>query len=304
MRMLVAFLVALLPGVLGGNLHKGAFSSRVWNFDDSAEAGTKWVRFTVALKLRNTDGMHNHFQDVSNPNSANYGKYLTAEEVDAMYGPSVEDKRVVRDFFQQIKDSEVTLHENGDLLQVRAPIEHVEKQLQTKLGVVSHYTNRIPQKAIRAKSDLSLPNHIADKIAFISLNAPVNHIKPRGAKSVKQVESEKAANAISVNPGNEEALVSFQPICSDGKVNNYNPPCSNLNDAPGFSFAVNSYTNTAQNAYILNSQPTVFNVPASNVYCYDNSTAACSGAAHNGACTCLAKVFLCLFCPYIFLSLL
>lgn len=288
-------LIAALPALFAAELFTGSFESKVWRFDETTDLGTRWVRFTVALNLRNTDLMHQHFLDVSNPASPNYGKYVGHRELDELYGPSAADKRAVQEFFQNIPEATVTMHEHGDLLQVLAPIEHVENHLQTSLGTVSHTYNRIAQKAIRSKTDLVIPAHIASKISFVSLNAPVNHVKPRAAKSLREVEEKKSKNLsklpnVSIIPGNEEAVVVFYPICSDNSFNNFNPPCANIGTAPDFVFSVSTYSNNVPNQVQLDTDPTVFNVRANNVFCMYNTTLPCDASTNKGLCKCYTKV--------------
>jgi hypothetical protein len=274
------------------DLYLGPFTSSHWSFDNEADFGTNWVRFTVALKLHNKPAMKQHFQAVSDPRSASYGKYLSREELDKMYGPKPEEKLAVKKFFEQIPDSKVHLHEHGDLMEVLAPIHDVETHLKTELGLVSHNWNLIPQKSIRARTHLQIPDEITEYISFISLNAPVNHVKPRAAKSLKQQQAPELVEntTIGIVPGNEDALIQFIPYCADGSINNYNPPCTNFVDQPSFSVSVNTYTNTANDPYVLNTDPTVFTISYTDVYCYDNSTKPCSGSTRHGLCYCLTKV--------------
>eukprot|EP01033_Poteriospumella_lacustris_P011452 gene11452-8148_t len=226
MNPLISLVFVVLPALYAAELFTGSFSSQLWAFDEKADFGTRWVRFKVALTLRNTDRMHDHFQDVSNPMSPNYGKFLNANELDQMYGPSAADKQAVRDYFASIPEAKVTMHDHGDLMEVLAPIEHVEKHLDTSLGVVAHVHGRIPQKAIRAKTDISVPSHIADKIAFISLNSPVNHVKPRAAKSLREVENHESAQLTNVNlaplPKYTQLRVNVSETFPDGSSKNLN----------------------------------------------------------------------------------
>lgn len=292
-------LLALLSTLLVWStnaLYQGKFVGEFWDFSDEVQDRSARVKFVVALKLRNHDEMHRHFLDISDPYSTNYGKYLTARELDKMYGPSIEAKRQVKAFFESVPGTHVHIADFGDLMEVTSPIWEIEKHLNTELAYVSHTTGLIPQKSLRSRTELAVPESIAKHIAFISLNSPVNHVKARGAKAVQRLldrEGEQA-NTVYITAGNNEALVRFQAYCGDGSVNNYNPPCSNgaVADVPLFNFAVSSYTNTKTNTWTITTDPTDYVVTANKVYCYNNATkTTCDGTGDAMHCYCLAKVF-------------
>lgn len=70
-------------------LYRGPFSSHNWQPDPSLSSSWRdsAVKFTVALKLRNTERMEEHFRAVSDPTSASYGQYLSASEIDQVRVP-------------------------------------------------------------------------------------------------------------------------------------------------------------------------------------------------------------------------
>lgn len=296
----IPLLLILLPAIL--SLYMGRFESEHWDFTPHSPAEGSRVKFTVALKLRNVARMHQHFLDVSNPKSLHYGKFLTARELDHVYGPSIEAKRQVKAFFESMPDTYASIADFGDLMRIDAPVKEVEKHLKTQLGFTKHNLDVISQSALRARTGLEIPDDIAQHISFISLNSPVNHVKARGAKAVSQLKAQEERNGAaatsvpSIVAGNEEAQIVFTAVCSDSSTNINNPPCANLgaDQTPLFKFDVYTYTNTpTADTYTINTDPTEFTVTANKVFCFNTATyAACSASADDttNGCKCVAKL--------------
>lgn len=201
------------------------------------------------------------------------------------------------------------------MFKVTASVLNIHNSLNTELGLFSHSKKRTEKKSVRAVKPLSIPQELHSSIAFVSLNAPVNHVMPRGAKALAQARKESrrsagveetlehqfaqavadvAAGLVAITPGNEEALATFQPFCGLGATNpnQENPPCQSAAaaDTPSIQIAVTEHANVLNNTYQINQEPTIYNVPLSSVYCYNNHTAlACSGT-EGSSCMCIAKV--------------
>ena len=272
-------------------LYDGPFLSSNWDFtSDISNKESQLVKFIVALKLRNADKMHSHFLSVSDPKSPSYGKFLTPQEMQDMYGPEPAGKKAVLNYFKQIPNAELNIGEHGDLLEVVAPVKHVEGALKTRLGWVANPS--YPTRSIRSKTDLNIPDHISQHIDFVSLNSPVLQARGKSFNQENKLKAAKKVYSVSVTSGNEEALVRFTPTCGDGQKNYMNPPCANLDisQIPYFSFSVNEFTSNGGN-YVLNTDAQLFTVPFSKVYCYNIfTTQACGQPADQVNCTCMTKV--------------
>lgn len=320
-----AFLLSVLIGVLSNVvqcLYIGAFNSGTWVTDNRAVDGTSHVRFIVALRLRDTDQMHQHLQAVSSPSSLFYGQYLTLEELSSRYSVSSGDRKRVVDYFSAIDGAQVHADQLSDMFEVTAPISSIHAHFKTELNWFSHAKGHTEAKSLRAVKPLAIPEDLHDLISFVSLNAPVSRVVPRAAKALSKRRKEQlrgamgparvqdnhfsaAAHAdlalIGIQPGNEEALATFRPYCglNAATTNQENPPCATAGAAnqPALQVTVSQHANILNNTYLIQQEPTVYNVPLSSVYCYNNAThVACSGA--DGAnCLCIAKVT-CIFTNY------
>jgi hypothetical protein len=319
-----AFLVLLSVLAYGyAALHKGQFHSEVWTFDNAQEVDpSSTVKFVVALKLNDVEGMRQQFLEVSNPKSSSYGRHLTSSQINARYGPSAEEKERVIDHFKKIEGAEVKIGQHGDMLQVVAQIGAIESVLNTKLAWVTDSRKLSDKKSIRSTMELEIPAEIDDLISFISLNSPVNHVLPRGAAALKQRQAvdkareteEEAAASVSITAGNEEALIRFTPNCN-GAINTLSPPCYDLpaDQLPTYTFSVTTHANNKTDSFLLDTDPVNFVVKNNAVYCYNSYTAQTCGGFDGKNCTCLTKVslfhtlsiyntkyaffFSCLLCP-------
>ena len=223
---------------------------------------------------------------VSDPKSPSYGEFLSPQEMQDVYGPEPAGKKAVLNYFKQIPNAELNIGEHGDLLEVVAPVKHVEGALKTRLGWVA--SPSYPTRSIRSKTDLNIPDLISQYIHFVSLNFPVMQARVK----FYDTQATKRVYSVSVTSGNEEAFVHFTPTCGDGQKNYMNPPCADLDisQIPYFSFSVNEFTSNGGN-YVLNTDAQLFTVPFSKVYCYNIfTTQACGQPADQTNCTCMTKV--------------
>ena len=294
--------------------YSGQFESEAWVKEDVPVAHDALVKFIVALKTHDTQHMHDTLMELSNPASSSYGRYMSLEDISARYGPSKEEREHVLNYFRTIAGATVS-GGNGELFEVTAPVNSIHKALKTELGWVVDTKQRTEKRSLRAMKPISIPEDLHQSIAFVSLNAPVNHAMPKAAKSMatRRKEALKAMNVefakghqfdnamasaasgqVGISPGNQEALAFFKPYCGSTatSTNQENPPCksSTADDTPTFTVAVSEHANILNNNYLITQEPKLYTVSPSTVYCYNTvTTQACSGTDGND-CTCIAKV--------------
>mmetsp|Transcript_20155 Transcript_20155/g.20255 ORF Transcript_20155/g.20255 Transcript_20155/m.20255 type:complete len:734 (-) Transcript_20155:177-2378(-) len=177
-------------GSLKGMSYLGAFSHPHWKVSSTLKlADTLPHTFYVSLKLKDEHKIHDHLMSVSDPTSAEYGHYLSMEEINNLYTPMVDDQISVIDFFEQIQDSQVHLNAQGDMIRVEATKQNIEKALNTKLEV--HHHIHLDVKTLRATQPLSIPEHVSEKLNFISLNTPVLHLTSNLARKQTELDDNK-----------------------------------------------------------------------------------------------------------------
>jgi hypothetical protein len=141
------------------------------------------------MNLRDTDMAREELFDVSIPTRAKYGQHLTLDQIKGKYSPTEKDVAEVVAHFQQMSGAVVEANKLGNFIQVTAPVGAIERHLRTKLGLFKHGPGLTEKRALRAVTDMTIPDHIAEKISFISLNVPVTHAKPRSARSRKTLKA-------------------------------------------------------------------------------------------------------------------
>ena len=220
-------------------LYQGPFQSTNWIEDHESSLNineSTQTTIIVALHLRNQDKLQSHFHSVSDPKSDSYGHYLSLAQARDLYSPTTSDLNMVMDHFMLISGSTITYNQKGDMLHIKCGVQQAEAFFSTQLVWHRHSTSHKSKRSLRAVQPLmNIPEHISDKVSFISLNSPINHMNPRYIDPQSQSHSQSQARAaastpstVGITPGNEEALVSFQPLCGDGSLNQDSSPCSTL----------------------------------------------------------------------------
>jgi subtilase family serine protease len=145
--------------------------------------------FRVALKQRNVDVLEATLLDVSNPESANYGKWWTTEQILDLIAPSKDEIRPVVAWLKSFGIQQIDVS-GRDFIKVVAPIRIIENLFQTQFYNYQYTpTGKIHSRIFGAAH---IPEHleIIDMIFGLtelvkpsSINA---HYKPVDKRSVQQ----------------------------------------------------------------------------------------------------------------------
>jgi uncharacterized repeat protein (TIGR01451 family) len=101
-------------------------------------ATTNDLHLAIGLPLRNQAALTNLLQQVYDPSSPNYHKFLTPAEFTAQFGPTEQDYQAVIAFAQQNGLKLVGTHPNRMLVDVSGQPAAVEKAFQVKLNTYRH----------------------------------------------------------------------------------------------------------------------------------------------------------------------
>jgi len=96
--------------------------------------------FAIGLPLRNRDALTNLLQQLYDPASPNYHRYLTPEKFTAKFGPTEADYRAVMNFAIANRFTVRHTHPNRVLLDVSASVADIEKSLNITMGLYQHPT--------------------------------------------------------------------------------------------------------------------------------------------------------------------
>ncbi|XP_028677543.1 tripeptidyl-peptidase 1 [Erpetoichthys calabaricus] len=146
------------------------------------------IMLTFVLKQQNLDILKEIFYDVSDPDSVNYGKYMSLEQIGVLIQPSAETQKVVQQWLQNHNIANCSSVITKDFVQCIMPVRVAEELLP---GAEFHrYTNG-HVSIIRSPSLYTVHSDLAKHLDFVS--GP--HRFPSEKMALKYYESKwKAAN--------------------------------------------------------------------------------------------------------------
>ncbi|KAJ8127015.1 hypothetical protein O1611_g6625 [Lasiodiplodia mahajangana] len=121
----------------------------------------------IGLKQLNLMDGHNLLMDISNPDSENYGKHLSAEEVVDLFAPLESSVQAVKDWLVEagVKAHTISQSANKQWVQFDAPVDQVEDLLMTDYHVWEH--KMTGTKDIGCE-EYHVPKHISSHIDYIT----------------------------------------------------------------------------------------------------------------------------------------
>ena len=143
----------------------------------------------IGMSQSNLDRAHEYLMDVSSPNSKNYGKHWTQEEVIAKFAPSTEAIDATRDWLvaSGIARHRITHSDNQGWLAFDASTEEIESLLDTEYYHYEHATHG----STVGCDEYKLPNHVRRHVDFVS---PGIKLAPSGKPSKRNMKrNEKRA---------------------------------------------------------------------------------------------------------------
>jgi subtilase family serine protease len=105
---------------------------------------TQIMRLTLVLPLRNHEVLDNFLQELYDPSSSSYRKFLTVEQFTEKFGPTQEDYDTVVRFAEASGLKAVAMSRNRVDVDVSGSVANIERALHVTLGLYQHPTeNRI-----------------------------------------------------------------------------------------------------------------------------------------------------------------
>jgi subtilase family serine protease len=151
------------------------------------------VNFKIALVQRNTDQLEAALLDVSDPDSPNYGKHWTREQVLDFVSP---DPRATARLQKFLSINKIRSISEGDSLSVSSNVAALERVFQTEMYVFQHETG-IP--VTLATNQYSLPDEFSGLIEFFSGFADLPKV-PKAPKVASTSQKAPEYDGISVYP--------------------------------------------------------------------------------------------------------
>lgn len=104
------------------------------------------VKAQIGLKQSNIKGLQAKLLDISNPDSPNYGKWLSQEEAEAFTAPPAENVKAVKDWLSAHGITDVAMP-TKDWIEFTVPVSKMESLLGAEYEFFSHpdSPNKIPR---------------------------------------------------------------------------------------------------------------------------------------------------------------
>lgn len=146
--------------------------------------GDTFLPVRIALAQNNLDKANEYLMDVSHPDSPNYGKHWTAQEVADTFAPSDITIRSVLRWLEEagITSNRVTESKGRNWLQARLTVHEAERLLKTKYY---EYTHAETGQVHVACEDYSIPEEVESYVDFIT---PTVHFDTRIVAPIKRRE--------------------------------------------------------------------------------------------------------------------
>ena len=146
--------------------------------------GTQRFSLAISLPPRNQAELDDLLQQLYDPHSPNYHKYLTADEFSDRFGPTESDYEAVLHFAQTYGLAVIEMFNNRMVVDVEAPAAIIEKAFHVTLGVYQHPTE-------------SRTFFAPDREPTVDLDVPLLHISGLDNFTLPHAKNIKAAHASS-----------------------------------------------------------------------------------------------------------
>ena len=144
--------------------------------------GSQRLNLAIGLPLRNQDELDQLRQQLSDPASPNYHRYLTREEFTARFGPTEQDYQALMDFAKSNGLAVTATHPNRVVLDVSGAVSDIERTFHVTLRTYRH-----PREArefyapnVEPSVDFAIPILHISGLDNYSLPHPSSKARPAG----------------------------------------------------------------------------------------------------------------------------
>jgi subtilase family serine protease len=143
------------------------------------------LEFSLALKQYNMDVLEATLLDISNPESVNYGKWWTTEQILDLIAPSIEEVKPVVAWLKSHGVEQIDVS-GRDVIKAKAPIRIIEKLFQTEMhNFKSTETGKIVARAF-GEVHVADNLHAVEAVMGITELVPKSYVKGSGLSDLKR----------------------------------------------------------------------------------------------------------------------
>ncbi|KAF4783301.1 Pro-kumamolisin [Colletotrichum scovillei] len=126
-------------------------------------ADDQQINLQIGIKLQNIDKLEPMLRDVSDPDSPNYGKYLTAAQVNDMFKPAEASVKAIQTWLANENVTDVSYTDNGRFVNFATNVGTANKML----GATFAYYDVQGTMKLRT-TEYSLPNAMTEHIELVT----------------------------------------------------------------------------------------------------------------------------------------
>ncbi|KAJ3495272.1 hypothetical protein NLG97_g3513 [Lecanicillium saksenae] len=158
-----------------------------------------------ALKQSNMDEGAQRLYDMADPESANYGKHMTAQEAVDYYAADSETIKMVTDWLVKagIPSKDIVLDKTRTWINIESTVEKMEKVLQTRYHV---YESKLTGRDHIGVEEYSLPKEISSFVEFVYPAVSLAKMERRYDLPPEESEDEKYSTAEPPRDLDQDAL--------------------------------------------------------------------------------------------------
>src|ERR1035437_3769569 len=145
--------------------------------------GSQRLNLAIGLPLRNQEELDRLLQELCDPTSPNYRRYLTLEQFTARFGPTEKDYQALMDFAKSNGLTVTVTHPNRVVLDVSGTVTDIARAFHLSLRVFQH-----PKEArtfyapdVEPTVDFAVPILHVSGLDNYSLPHPHFRVRPAGA---------------------------------------------------------------------------------------------------------------------------
>jgi subtilase family serine protease len=145
---------------------------------------TDRLKMTIGLPLRNREALTNLVQQIYDPTSTNFHRYLTPSQFTARFGPTEEDYQRVLNFAKTNGFDIAKTYGDRVLLDVSAPVATAENTFHVKLNTYQHPTDARQFFApdVEPSTPPDVPILYVSGLNNFTIPKPLGHVTPAHAK--------------------------------------------------------------------------------------------------------------------------
>lgn len=208
----------------------------VWLMTHDTVSEHETMRITLHLKRRNLDELDRIFNAVTDPDSPDYGKYLTMAQVTNIVAPSSETLETVIAWLKANGAERIAVVNNKDVIKAYMPKKHVERAFSVRINRFEAHGKTIFRSPAKHVTPSEISRHV-ELIQGISdfplfprnrANIKPTTVTPNNVPK-KLVPFSTLILSARSRGGVPSVSATYYIVCGNGVYSNTTAPCANTN---------------------------------------------------------------------------